>query len=252
MMLARHARGHVAVGQPAHAWLSGQLARAWGNERFGAVEPREEVCLAAEQHDIGMAEWDLAPTLDRDSGLPTTFLAMDLQTHLRLWSAGPRKLLTQSRYAALLASLHGSALYGGQRGERGDAAARDREQIRDFLDAGRAFQARLRATLDADERELSRNQRLLWTWDGLSLALILQWAPWTAAGVPAAQEPALDLRLGGAGGRHTLAPWPFAVERVTVRTEGRLLEQRQPDEASLHEALARAPWVQLAYELRPG
>jgi len=25
----------VVVTQPAHAWLSGQLARAWGNERFG-------------------------------------------------------------------------------------------------------------------------------------------------------------------------------------------------------------------------
>ena len=60
----------LAIGQASHAWLSGQLARAWGNERFGAVEPWEEVCLAAEQHDIGMAQWERAPTLNPDTGLP--------------------------------------------------------------------------------------------------------------------------------------------------------------------------------------
>jgi hypothetical protein len=46
----------IVIGQASRAWISGQLARAWGNERFAALEPREEVCLAAEQHDVGMAE----------------------------------------------------------------------------------------------------------------------------------------------------------------------------------------------------
>ena len=31
--------GLVVIAQPAHAWVSGQLARAWGNARFGAVAP---------------------------------------------------------------------------------------------------------------------------------------------------------------------------------------------------------------------
>jgi hypothetical protein len=47
--------GLIVIGQPAHAWVSGQIARAWGNERFGHFEPWEDVCLAAEQHDLGMA-----------------------------------------------------------------------------------------------------------------------------------------------------------------------------------------------------
>ena len=45
--------GPIVITQPAHAWVSGQLAQAWGNESFGEFAPREEVCLAAEQHDIG-------------------------------------------------------------------------------------------------------------------------------------------------------------------------------------------------------
>ena len=51
-MLYREVKqGRIAITQPMHAWLAGQLARAWGNERFGDVEPLEEVCLGAEQHE---------------------------------------------------------------------------------------------------------------------------------------------------------------------------------------------------------
>ena len=46
----------LCIGQASHAWISGQMARAWA-EPF---ERHDEVCLAAEQHDVGMAEWDLA------------------------------------------------------------------------------------------------------------------------------------------------------------------------------------------------
>ena len=51
----------LVVGQPAHAWVSGQLARAWGNAAFPAPAPREPFCLAAEQHDVGWADADLEP-----------------------------------------------------------------------------------------------------------------------------------------------------------------------------------------------
>jgi hypothetical protein len=41
---------------------------AWGNKDFGAVAPFEDVCLAAEQHDIGWLNWEAAPTLNRAPG----------------------------------------------------------------------------------------------------------------------------------------------------------------------------------------
>src|SRR5207237_688966 len=83
----------------AHAWVSGQLARNWVLDR---VEPWEEVCLAAEQHDIGMAAWDAAPELNPGTGRPYSFIEMPLETHLRLWTAAPERMLPQSRYAAVL------------------------------------------------------------------------------------------------------------------------------------------------------
>src|SRR5438445_591647 len=80
VIVLTHPGGHAAVAQQAHAWMCGQLARAWGNARFGVVVPAEEVCLAAEQHELGMVDWDLAPALDPDTGLPATVTRLDLST----------------------------------------------------------------------------------------------------------------------------------------------------------------------------
>src|SRR3954453_676104 len=111
MVLHETDSGVICIGQASHAWVSGQLARRWGNERFARPEPFEEDCLGAEQHDVGMAEWDLEPELDPDTGLPRSFMGMPLGTHLELWSKAPSKVLTQSPYAALVVSMHGRALY---------------------------------------------------------------------------------------------------------------------------------------------
>src|SRR5262249_61842355 len=85
MLLCGDGQDLIAVGQPAHAWVSGQLARAWGNARFGELEPRAEVCLAAEQHDLGMATWERRPTLNPKTGLPRSFMELTLDEHLEIW-----------------------------------------------------------------------------------------------------------------------------------------------------------------------
>jgi hypothetical protein len=200
-----HPDGKVAVAQPSHAWISGQLARAWA----GGVHPREEVCLAAEQHDVPWLEWERDPTTDPETGYPHTFMSLDMPAKLAMWRTGPDALLAQSRYAALLVSMHGSRLY------------RDLDRS--------AFEDEVRATLDATDEEIQRNHRLIWLWDSMSLALLLGWRPWEAEGVR--MEP---------DGRVT--PWPFATESLTVRCEGRLLTEPGA-------ALDDAPWVDLAYEL---
>src|SRR5439155_771516 len=146
----------ICIGQPAHAWLSGQLARAWADP----FEPRDEICLAVAQHDVGMAAWDAAPTLNLQTGFPHSFLEMPLETHLRLWSDAPRLALSQSRWEALVVSMHGAALYGRRDLEREPpevAAA-----IRDYLDRQRALQARLRESLNVSEDAAGRLQRLVW------------------------------------------------------------------------------------------
>lgn len=249
MILLPRPEGYVGVTRPAHAWVSGQLARAWGNERFGAVVPAESVCLAAEQHDLGWAEWDLAPPLDRSTGLPMTVDKMDFATHLRLRMGASERLMAQSRYAALLASLHHSGAY---RMPRRVALIRRRGRlIRRYLIQCTELQARLRATLDVPAAEVERNRRLVRTWDGLSHDLLRGRAPRTRHDVPAGRDLTVDLDLGRRGDAHTLDPWPFAVDRVIVRAEGRLLRGTFRDQEELDRGLAQAPWIDLVYELLP-
>jgi len=244
MLLRDEADDVIAIGQASHAWLSGQLARAWGNVRFGAVAPQEEVVLAAEQHDVGMAEWDREPTLDPDTGLPHSFLRMPVETHLALWAAAPERLLTQSTYAALLVSLHGTFLY--ERRDLEALTAAQAEGVHAYLAGQRALQHRLAQDLDADADLLARNRRLIWTWDALSLALCLRWDPFAVADVPTAGDAiGLTLRSG------TLEPWPFAHPELTVACEGRRLSDRSSDEAELREALAAAPLETVRFTLRP-
>jgi hypothetical protein len=248
VLLREDERGLLAIGQPSHAWLSGQLARAWGNERFGVLEPHEEVCLAAEQHDVGWIMRDLEPLFNPDTARPRSFMEMPIDLHLGLFTHGPHSLVSQSRYAALLVSMHGWRLYS--RRDLDKLPAAHAEAIRAFLAEQRAFQDELAATLEADPDQLERNSRLVWTWDYLSLALCLDWAPATATKCPTA-DGRVDLELTP-GPDHRglgLEPWPFSVPELTVRCEGRRLPGRFEDEAEMREAFARAPWESVEFHL---
>jgi hypothetical protein len=246
VLVRKEGDGAVVIGQASHAWLSGQLARAWGGPAVAPVGPREEVCLAAEQHDVGMAGWDLAPALNPDTGLPRAFLEMELAVHLALWTAAPERLLTQSRYAALLIARHGTILYG-----RADLDAMAPERagpIRTFLAEGRAVQERLVAQLGVDPAEVDRNGQLVFAWDWLSLALCLGWDEGETPEVPLAGGPG-GLRYVPTADGATLDPWPFAAPEVVVACEGVRLECRYDTEEALHTALAAAPVLRLAYRL---
>jgi hypothetical protein len=236
-------RPELVIPQPAHAWVSGQLARAWGNADFPPPAPRDAVCLAAEQHDVGWADADLAPPLDPVTGRPTPFTAVSRPYHLAVWGAAPRRLLAQSRYAALLVSLHGTGLYERIRGDHPPAEA---AAIEAFMAGQRALQAELSAGVDP--AEVARNRALLRCWDAFSLALCLPRTPWRLEGVPSSGDDATIL-VEGAGERVTVDPWPFAEPELELACEGRRLEGAFGDEAELHAALAVAPWVPLRWVL---
>lgn len=248
MLLREDERGVLAIGQPSHAWLSGQLARAWGNDRFGTVEPFEEVCLAAEQHDAGWRNQDLAPSFNPATGRPHAFTEMPLDVHLGLWTEGPRSLLSQSRYGALLASMHGWRLY--ERRDLSRLPPHEADAVREFLAAQRAFQDELRAGLAIDPGQLERNSLLIWTWDYLSLALCLNWSRATAKWAPTANgQVDVEVRISDDVAR--VEPWPFSGTTLTVRTEGRRLQRRYETGEELGRAFVRAPWEMLELRLEP-
>jgi hypothetical protein len=164
-----------------------------------------------------MADWDAAPELNPETGLPQSFMEMELGTHLELWSHAPYRVLPQSRYAAVLVSMHGTALYEMRKCRT--------PEIAKYLDEQRELQRTLGA--DFDEAQLRRDQQLLWTWDSMSLGLCLGWE-----------------------GADEVEPWPFAQEEIRVHCDGRRLKGRFDSEREMREALAAAPWQTLNFELR--
>jgi hypothetical protein len=243
--------GSLAIGQLSHSWLSGQLARAWGNERFPAPDAREEIALGAEQHDIGWALFDLRPRLSAHTGLPCSFVETTVPEHLDIWTSAPDHLLAQSQRAALVVSLHGRSL---SELRLGSAADQDRPALEQHIEAERGRQEQLGRALGIGEEEMRFIQRLMWTWDGLSLALCNGWDPFTARDVPAS-DGLSDIELRRYDDRtHGLAPWPFQADRVAVRCEGRPLDDTFDNEADMRDALAQAPPVTIEFvlEKRPG
>jgi len=75
---------HLAIMMHEHTALSGQFARAFGNDRFEAPRPDDLLFYVVSHHDEGWAEFDRDPVTDENTGLPYN-LAGD---HLNSTSGG--------------------------------------------------------------------------------------------------------------------------------------------------------------------
>jgi hypothetical protein len=250
--------GLIVITQPAHAWISGQLAACWGSAELGLSAPGRELRLAAEQHDIAWLDWEAQPSLNPRTGLPYAFNELPTREHLEVWSAATRRALIYGVYPALLVSMHGTYLY--ERFHDFDADSdEDARAARAFLDREHAFQgaaiAGLTGSRDLSREEVERDRRLVSLWDAMSLALCMGVnRSRTFERVPGS---ATDIAIGfaanrGLSGAVECSPWPFRAERVVVGCEARRLDGHFRDNASLQAGLRSAPRVQLEFELVPG
>lgn len=225
MLYRQDSTGLIMIGQPSHAWVAGQLARAWGNEHFGDVAPWEEVCLAAEQHDLAHALWERIPRLNPQTGRPYSFLDMPADMRLTLVSSASALLMMQSRYGAPLVSLHFTGLYETYDLRR--ASGEEEQAMRDFLAREDAFQQQMLVSLRDDPtyapyataEMVTRNRHLLRTWDALSLALCFGLEPRKVfSHVPTnSGETTLTVtRVEDDPTKGTVDPWPFHQEAVML------------------------------------
>jgi hypothetical protein len=234
MLLRKDGLDVIAIPQPSHAWLSGQLASAWGNQRFAAPTPNDEVCLAAEQHDIGWLRWEAAPVLDARTGLPQEFCHVPAITHTALWREGVRHARAFGRYPALLVSLHADTIYA-LTFNFAKASPENAEAVRAFLDEQHRFQAQMAASLRADPKiaeqaspeTVERNRLLIAAFDRMSLEIC--WGVTKEIkipNVPTSKDERVELTLrprDSDGFGLVVDPWPFCTARVSVRAEGKRL-----------------------------
>lgn len=229
--------------------MCGQLAEAWGNERFPRPETAPDLTLAAAGHELGMLEWDREPALDPASGLPASVKRMDPAEHLPLRRLSPDRVAARSEYAALLCSLHHTSFYSEP--SMLQRLRRRNRLVRGYLGDERERQRTLREHLDPPPAELERDWRLVRSWDAISHVLLLDRAPERVASVPIATGSLAEISISRSGQAHALDPWPFARERVTTGARGHLLDHTYDDRDAMLAALAAAPEVELSYTLVP-
>ena len=259
----------IAIPQPSHAWISGQAIRAWGNEEFGYVSPFEDVCLGAEQHDIGWLSWERSPTLNAETGRPHAFRELDVAQHTDLWRQGSAMAVVLGRYPALLVSLHGTNLYRNFDLRAADAAAS--AVVTKFLQDQAELERQLCDSLTGDHgyaqhispATLQRNRLLVSAADRLSIAVCTalrdaavrsdtEQEGWIRT-VPTARGTA-DLRIVAldASTRFAVQPWPFSATSVRLACEGIELPQtRFTDAEQMRAALGDARRVRVMAELVP-
>ena len=252
--------GLICITQPKHAWVAGELARAWGNEQFGQFVPMSEVCLAAEQHDIGWLFWEQAPTLNPQTGYPYRFAELPTPVHIEIWSGAKQLAMPLGRYVSLLISRHGTGLYERYRGWQNSAESS--RIVQEFLDSQYAFQQQLIASLNKDPyyapyatpEVVKHNQKLVTAWDALSLIVCQKLTDFQQL----EQVPTVDgetvvklTHISDDPHQITISPWPFQESEVRLVYEGRLLQERFTDETAMREALTSDRWVTLSTILKP-
>ena len=234
-MLFREAPAPVlAISQPTHAWISGQLLRAWA----GDID--EALLLAAEQHDIGWLDWEADPGYDPRTGRPYLFRDVGAALHAPMWRHGvDRARGAWGTRVALLISRHGGVIYRRFTG-RHQLSSADAEAATHYLETQAPVEAAWAEALGLDPATLQRDTCLLACVDTLSLALCGELKVPLEIESPVPGCGALRLQASGADGSNfTLSPWPFRDMQVVVVAEARPL----PTPGNVEHEAAMRRWL---------
>ena len=165
MLFRDQPSGALAISQLTHAWISGQILRAWDENL------PETLLLAAEQHDIGWMDWETEPTFNAQTGRPHLFREIGASTHAPMWTRGVQRAVgAWGTHVALLISRHGGVIYrrytDRHRVSEADAAA-----AQNYLKVQSQIETVWSQALGLEAAELDRETALLAFSDTLSLAL---------------------------------------------------------------------------------
>jgi hypothetical protein len=232
MLFRTEPSGVLAISQPTHAWISGQILSAW-DEALG-----KPLLLAAEQHDIGWLDWETAPSFNQETGRPHLFREIGAAVHSPMWRQGVERALgAWGAHVALLVSRHGGVIYrrytDRHRISEADAAAAQK-----YLETQAPLEAAWAKMLGLDAAALQKETMLVALSDTLSLALCGELKTPIDVEAPKASGGTETLTLREQPGHpfdFVLSPWPLRESVLTVEGEARALPAtgRFADEAAM-------------------
>jgi len=259
----------IAIRQTDHAFLSGFLAREWGNDLFTRPEPFDSLCLAAAEHDNGWQEWELAPGVDPKTFAPYSFMTVPTEEHIALYQRGIDRMIKADLYAGLLVALHCMGLYDRALATIPGYSAKyvranEQHLANDFVQRLRLQQLRLKVDLRnnpamkpyVEDNLIKMNSQRLEALDRLSLFFCLGAADHTTIeGVPVndqGREADLEVRTVGRN-QFTISPYPFRREPLEVAILARKIAKRKyADDIDLQKVVTAAPFFQMKFSLRSG
>jgi hypothetical protein len=198
------------VLQTDHADLSGDFARAWGEQGPG----HESLVIAAERHDDGWAVWEQAPRVD-DAGKPVNFLDVDVRSHLAFYRAGIAAVAEQDPDAGVLVAMHGAGIYRQRYGLDPGLALSRAPEVQELVDA---FVVEQEARFGGEPGLRQGDYALLQIYDRLSLYFCMR-------DVEAGEAAELQgYRLEPLGPwRVRLSPYPFGESPASFSLVRRLI-----------------------------
>jgi Protein of unknown function (DUF3891) len=236
MLFRTEPSGVLAISQPTHAWISGQILRAWDE---ALAKP---LLLAAEQHDIGWLDWETAPTFNPQTGRPHLFREIGAAVHSPMWRQGVERALgAWGAHVALLVSRHGGVIYrrytDRHRVSEADAAA-----AQTFLETQAPIEVAWAKMLGLDAATLQNETMLVALVDTLSLALCGELRTPIELEAPTSGGGTETLTLTERPGHpfdFVLSPWPLRESLLTVEGEARPL----PATGRFADEMAMRTWL---------
>jgi hypothetical protein len=260
-----------------HTRMCGQMARAFGNDRFERPAPFEEVVYTVENHDRGWDNYDGNPGIDPATRLPYIMVRTPVPDLVKTNRGSPDFNEAHHAYCGLLSSMHTVGLYNGRYGFSTFVARTQTSTAIDVEDPNRPLidtmlgheetrQSRLKSALAGKEKtrdwvagpHLFRNYKQLQFFDTLSLYFHLRHAgergDQTYVHVPLNAEEDTTITLKKVDERvYSLDPYPFAGDRLTLTCQGRYVEPfpEDFDPARVGAALRALPADRQSYDLVP-
>jgi len=229
-----------------HTTLAGEFARAFGNDLFAALEPRDLMLYVVDHHDAGWQSWDATPKTDAKSGLPYNLIDTPIADIAATSAASPDFNEAKHAFCGLLSSMHSWGLYNGRYGMSNKVlidgiSPEDRPVARHMLDGEVRRQQRLRDQLVRDpitaswieEQRLFQSYKQLQFFDTLALYFIrthvAERRPETFDHVPRNTYLDASIRITiVSAGYYALFPYPFDASPLTLRFSGRYIRRLDP------------------------
>ncbi len=223
----------LAITQNDHAHFASELLSLWRRDGLPEHPRRQQILIAAREHDNGWREADSAPRCDPHSGRPLDFVNIPQELRREIWIRAVERFRERDTWVTLLILQHAIHLHR--------SLAEDSDWV-PLLAQWRQTRSELLEELGAQLEDLEQDYRWIELSDLLSLGLCSRWQRRRELHGYCIELEPQELRLD---------PFPFA-GATTFRVACRWIDDRPyGSDTELAVELATARWQHLELRVAP-